>query len=144
MSHVWNTLTNLNTCPLKCILYHNARSKNNQLNNICRQSTLSWCVFLQLNQDQCFRRDQYRIKPRPEAHMDMTLLKCILKSFEEHRLDSTTTYNYNDTIYIIDNVIVLSDLVESSWYSSKRIIPYYAPLDKVLRYFACWKLNVFK
>ena len=28
------------------------------------------------------------VKPRLEAHMDMIFLKC----FEEHRLDSTTTY----------------------------------------------------
>ena len=44
---------------------------------------------------------------------------------------------YNGTIYIIDNVIVLSDLVESSGYSSKTLqkgsCPY-APLDEVLRY----------
>ena len=63
--------------------------------------------------------------------MDMIL-------FEEHQLDSTTTY-YNGTIYIIDNVIVLlvSDLVESSGYSSKTLqkgsCPY-APLDEALRY----------
>ena len=54
--------------------------------------------------------------------------------FEEHRLDSTTTdIYYNGTIYIMDNVIVLSDLVESSGYSSKGSCPY-APLDEVLRY----------
>ena len=44
---------------------------------------------------------------------------------------------YNGTIYIIDNVIVLSDLVESSGYSSKTLqkVPCpYAPLDEVLRY----------
>ena len=44
------------------------------------------------------------------------------------------------TIYIIDNVIVLSDLVESSGYSSKTLqkgsCPY-APLDEVLRYVMC-------
>ena len=42
--------------------------------------------------------------------------------FEEHRPDSTTTY-YNGTIFIIhvDNVIVLSDLVESSGYCSKTL-----------------------
>ena len=44
---------------------------------------------------------------------------------------------YNGTIYIIDSVIVLSDLVESSGYSSKTLqkgsCPY-APLDKVLWY----------
>ena len=43
---------------------------------------------------------------------------------------------YNGTIYIIDNVIVLSDLVESSRHSSKTLqtgsCPY-APLDEVLR-----------
>ena len=46
---------------------------------------------------------------------------------------------YNGTMYIIDNVIVLSDLVESSGYSSKTLqkgsCPY-APLDEVLRYMA--------
>ena len=44
---------------------------------------------------------------------------------------------YNGTIYIIDNVIVLSDLVESSGYSSKTLqtgsCPY-APLYEALRY----------
>ena len=57
--------------------------------------------------------------------------------FQEHR--STWFHNnryYNGTIYIIDNVIVLSDLVESSGYSSKTLqkgLCPYAPLDKVLR-----------
>ena len=41
--------------------------------------------------------------------MDMILFE---EFFEEHRLDSTTTDITNGTIYI--NVIVLSDLVESS------------------------------
>ena len=44
---------------------------------------------------------------------------------------------YNGTIYIIDNVIVLSDLVESSGYSSKTLQKGswpYAPLDEVSRY----------
>ena len=67
------------------------------------------------------------VKPRPEAHMDMIL-------FEEHRLDSTTT---DITMALLDNVIVLSNLVESSGYSSKTLqkgsCPY-APLDEVLRY----------
>ena len=44
---------------------------------------------------------------------------------------------YNGTIYIRDNVIVPSDLVESSGYSSKTLqkgsCPY-APLDEVLQY----------
>ena len=44
---------------------------------------------------------------------------------------------YNGTIYIKDNVIVLSDLVESSGYSSKTLkkgsCPY-PPLDEVLWY----------
>ena len=44
--------------------------------------------------------------------MDMILLV-----FEEHQLDSTTTdITTALLIYIIDNVIVLSDLVESSGY----------------------------
>ena len=61
---------------------------------------------------------------------------------------STCFYNnryYNGTIYIIDNVIVLSDLVESSGYSSKTLqkgsCPY-APLDEVLRYFHCIAANM--
>ena len=58
--------------------------------------------------------------------------------FEEHH----NNRYYNGTIYIIDNIIVLSDLVESSGYSSKTLqkesCPY-APLDKVLRYiFIYW------
>ena len=39
---------------------------------------------------------------------------------EEHRLDSTTT-DITTAYLIIDNVIVLSDLVESSGYSSKTL-----------------------
>ena len=57
------------------------------------------------------------VKPRPEAHMDMILLKCFWRA-------STWFHNniyYNGTIYIIDNVIVLSDLVESNGYSSKTL-----------------------
>ena len=44
---------------------------------------------------------------------------------------------YNGTIYIIDNVIVPSDLVESSGYSSKKLLKGscpYPPLDELLRY----------
>ena len=73
------------------------------------------------------------VKPRPEAHMDMVLLKCFWRA-------STWLHNnryYNGTINIIDNVFVLSDLVESSGYSSKTLqkgsCPY-APLDEVLQY----------
>ena len=76
----------------------------------------------------------HTVKPRPEAHMDMTLFKSV---FEEHRLDSTTTYITTALFFIIDNVIVLSDLVESSGYSSKTLqkgsCPY-APLNEALRY----------
>ena len=53
--------------------------------------------------------------------MDMILFGSV---FEEHRLDSTTTDITKCTIYIIDNfsnVIVLSDFVESSGYSSKTL-----------------------
>ena len=59
--------------------------------------------------------------------------------FEEHRLDSTTTDITTATIYIIDNVIVLSDLVESSGYSSKTLQKgscSYGALDEALRYSA--------
>ena len=67
--------------------------------------------------------------------MDMILFEGSV--FEEHRLDSTTTDITTALFYIIDNVIVLSDLVESSGYSSKTLqkgsCPY-APLDEVLRY----------
>ena len=46
-----------------------------------------------------------------------------LSVFEEHRLDSTTTDITTALFIFIDNVrIVLSDLVESSGYSSKRIM----------------------
>ena len=54
----------------------------------------------------------HTVKPRPEAHMDMILFEVFLKS---------NNIYYNGTIYIIDNVIVLSDLVESSGYSSKTL-----------------------
>ena len=59
----------------------------------------------------------YTVKPRPEAHMDTILLKCFWRA-------STWFHNnryYNGTICIVDNVIVLSDLVESSGYSSKTL-----------------------
>ena len=73
------------------------------------------------------------VKPRPEAHMDMIFFEVFLKSID---LIPQNRY-YNGTIYIIDNVIVLSDLVESSGYSSKTLqkgsCPY-APLDEALRY----------
>ena len=74
---------------------------------------------------------EHTVKPRPEAHMDMIF-------FEEHRLDSTTT-DITTALFIfiiIDKVIVLSDLVESSEYSSKTLqkgLCPYAPLDEVLR-----------
>ena len=57
-------------------------------------------------------------KPRPEAHIwKWSFLKCFWRA-------STWFHNnryYNSTIYIIDNVIVLSNLVESSGYSSKTL-----------------------
>ena len=59
----------------------------------------------------------HTVKPRPEAHMDMILFEVFLKSID---LIPNNRY-YNGTIYIIDNVIVLSDLVESSGYSSKTL-----------------------
>ena len=68
---------------------------------------------------------RHTVKPRLEAHMDMIL--C-----EEHRLDSTTDITTALFIYIIDNVMVLSDLVESSGYYSKTLPKGsrpYAPLD---------------
>ena len=75
---------------------------------------------------------QNTVKPRPEAHMDMILFEVFLKSTD---LIPQQQILYNATIYIIDNVIVLSDLVESSGYSSKTLkkgCPY-APLDEALR-----------
>ena len=78
-----------------------------------------------------FRQSFTTVKPRPEAHMDMILLKCFWRAstwFHHNRY-------YNVTIYIIDNVIVLSDLVESSGYSSKTLQKgscSYAPLDEAL------------
>ena len=63
--------------------------------------------------------------------MDMILFEVFLKSINFHNR------YYNDTIYIIYNVIILSDLVESSGYSSKTFqkgsCPY-APLDDALWY----------
>ena len=73
------------------------------------------------------------VKHCPEAHTDTIPFKCFW-------IASTWFHNnryYNGTIHSIDNVIVLSDLVESSGYSSKTLkkgsCPY-APLDEVLRY----------
>ena len=71
--------------------------------------------------------------------MDMILFEVIMKSID--MIPQQLNRYYNGTIYIIDNVIVLSDLVESSGYSSKTLqkgsYPY-APLDEVLRYI--WKI----
>ena len=68
------------------------------------------------------------VKPRPEAHMDTILFKMFLKSID---------LIPQQQILQRHNVIVLSDLVESSGYSSKTLqkgsCPY-APLDEVLRY----------
>ena len=76
----------------------------------------------------------YTVKPRPE--WAWSCLKCFCRA-------STWFHNnryYNGTIYIIYNVIVLSDLVKSSGYSSKTLqkgsCPY-ATLDEVLRYNIC-------
>ena len=78
---------------------------------------------------------KYTIKPRLEVHNygHDPFWMCFWRA-------STWFHNnsyYNGTIYIRDNVIVLSDLVESSGYSSKTLqkgsCPY-APLDEVLRY----------
>ena len=59
----------------------------------------------------------YTVKPRPEARMDMILLEVILKSIDLIPQQQILQRHY---LYIIDNVIVQSDLVESSGYSSKR------------------------
>ena len=73
------------------------------------------------------------VKPRPEAHMDMIHFEVFLKSIDVIPQQQILQRHY---LYIIDNVIVLSDLVESSGYSSKTLqkgsCPY-APLDEVLR-----------
>ena len=62
--------------------------------------------------------------------MDMILFEVFLKSI--HDLIPQQQIYYNGTI--IDNVIVLSDLVESSGYSSKTLQKGSCPyLDKVLR-----------
>ena len=61
------------------------------------------------------------------------VFKVFLKSID---LISRNRF-YTGTIYIIDNVIVLSDLVESSGYSSQTLQKGshpYVPLDKVLQY----------
>ena len=49
--------------------------------------------------------------------MDMILLEVFLKSIDLIPQQQI----YSGTIYIIDNVIVLSDLVESTGYSSKTL-----------------------
>ena len=53
----------------------------------------------------------HTVKPRPEAHMDMILFEVFLKSIYLIPKQHILQWHY---IYIIDNVIVLSDLVESS------------------------------
>ena len=65
--------------------------------------------------------------------MDMIPFEALLKSID---LIPQQKY-YNGTIYIIVNVIVPSDPVESSGYSSKTLQKGsrpYEPLDEVLRY----------
>ena len=59
----------------------------------------------------------HTVKPRPEAHMDMILFEVFLKSIDLIPQQILQRHY----IYIIDNVIVLSDLVESSGYSSKTL-----------------------
>ena len=65
--------------------------------------------------------------------MDMILYEAFLKSIDL----IPQQHIYNGTIYIIGNVIVLSDLVESNGYSSKTLLKGLCPcaaLDEVLRY----------
>ena len=50
--------------------------------------------------------------------MDMILFEVFLKSIDFIPQQQKLQWHY---IYIIDNVIVLSDLVESSGYSSKTL-----------------------
>ena len=77
----------------------------------------------------------YTVKPRPETRGAWTwsFFKCFWRASNWFN----NNIYYNSTIYIIDNVIVLSDLVESSGYSSKTLkkgsCPY-ATLDEALRY----------
>ena len=56
------------------------------------------------------------VKPRPEAHMDMILFEVFLKS-----IDLIPQQQILQRHYLYYNVIVLSDLVESSGYSSKAL-----------------------
>ena len=66
--------------------------------------------------------------------MDMILFEVVLKSIATWF--HNRYYNHYGTIYIIDNVIEVSDLVESSSYSSKTLqkgSSPYVPLDEVLR-----------
>ena len=67
--------------------------------------------------------------------MDMILFEVFLKIIELIPQQQILQQHYS--FIIIDNVIVLSDLVESSGYSSKTLqkgsCPY-AALDEVLRY----------
>ena len=69
-----------------------------------------------------------------EAHIDMILFEVFLKSIDLIPQQQILQRHY--LYYIIDNVIVLSDLVESSGYSSKTLqkgsCPH-APLDEALR-----------
>ena len=61
------------------------------------------------------------VKPRPEAHMDIILFEVFLKSIDLILQQQILQRHYLYYRYIIDNVIVLSDLVESSGYSSKTL-----------------------
>ena len=84
----------------------------------------------------------HTVKPRPEAHMGMIPLKRFWRA--STWLHNNRHYNnrhYNGTIYIVDNVIAPSDLVESSGYSSgapQGGSCLCAPLDEALRYLNAW------
>ena len=70
--------------------------------------------------------------------MDLILSEVCLKSMD---LIPQQQIYYNGTIYIIDNVIVLSDLVESSGYSSKTLQTGPCPICASVRGFTVWEWN---
>ena len=73
--------------------------------------------------------------------MDMILFEVFLKSID---LIPQQQIYYNGTIHIIHNVIVLSDLVESSGYSSKTLQKGSCPYMRLGRGFTVWPIALEK
>ena len=76
------------------------------------------CIIYTHRSKTCNRIIKITGKPRPEAHMDMILFEVYLKSNDLIPQQQILQRHY---LYIIDNVIALSDLVESCGYSWKTL-----------------------